>query len=53
MGTPKRVPENLTWRSCPDSQTVSVRGVEAESNEETESELGEVDEFPTEDDNPP
>ena len=30
-----------------------VRGVEAESDEETEPEIGEVDEFPTEDNNPP
>ena len=43
----------MTWRSRPDFQTVSVRGVEAESDEETEPEMGEVDEFPTEDNNPP
>ena len=52
-GTPKGVPENVTWRSRPAFQTVSVRGVEAESKEETEPEIGEVDEFPMEDHNPP
>ena len=44
--------ENETWRSRPDFQTVSVRGVEAESDEETEPEIWEVDEFPTENNNP-
>ena len=43
----------MTWRSRPDFQAVSVRGVEAQSDEETEPEIGEVDEFPTEDNNPP
>ena len=42
----------MTWRSRPDFQTVSVRGVEAESDEETVPEIGEVDEFPTEEHNP-
>ena len=32
---------------------VSVRGVEAEPNEETQPEIGAVDEFPTEENNPP
>ena len=52
-GTPKSVPENVTWRSRPDFQTVSVRGVEAEANEETDPEIGEVDEFPMEYHKPP
>ena len=50
-GTPKGVPENVTWRSRP-VQTVSVRGVEAESDEETELEIGEVYEFPMDYNNP-
>ena len=52
-GTPKGVAENVTWRSRPDFQTVSVRRVEAESDEETEPEIWEVDEFPMADHNPP